>query len=328
MTVEARAPERGEGAGTRGGAAVAVRGLTKEYRGHRAVDGVSFTVARGRVTGFLGPNGAGKSTTLRMVFGLVRPDAGDAGVFGRPYRELRSPARRVGAALEPGAFVPGRTGRNHLLCAAGPAGCGPERVDEVLETVGLTDAARRRVGGYSTGMRQRLALATALLGEPELLVLDEPANGLDPAGMLWLRRFLRGFAEAGGSVLLSSHLLGEMEQTVDDVVLLDRGRLVHEGPLEELLHDRQCVLSAPSGARPAALAEAIAQAVGAAGLRARVLPDDRVWVDAPEREALAALEGREGTASTAEGVRAERCTLESAFLKLTGDENDENGGRA
>lgn len=316
MAVGARAPERVDSAEARGGAAVAVRGLTKDFRGARAVDGVSFTVARGRVTGFLGPNGAGKSTTLRMVFGLVRPDAGDAEVLGRPYRELRSPARRVGAALEAGAFVPGRTGRNHLRCAAGPAGCGPERVDEVLETVGLTDAARRRVGGYSTGMRQRLALATALLGDPELLVLDEPANGLDPAGMLWLRRFLRRFAEAGGAVLLSSHLLGEMEQTVDDVVLLDRGRLVHAGPLEELLHDRQCVLSAGHRGRHAAMAEA----VEAAGLRAQVLPDDRVWVGAPEREALAALEG-----PVAEGVRAERCTLESAFLKLTGDEN---GGRA
>ncbi|WP_017622833.1 ABC transporter ATP-binding protein [Nocardiopsis chromatogenes] len=328
MAVEARAPERaeradGRGSGGGGTAAVAVRGLTKEYRGHRVVDGVSFTVARGRVTGFLGPNGAGKSTTLRMVFGLVRPDAGDAEVLGGPYRGLRSPARRVGAALEPGAFVPGRTGRNHLRCAAGPAGCGPERVDEVLELVGLADAGRRRVGGYSTGMRQRLALATALLGDPELLVLDEPANGLDPAGMLWLRRFLRGFAETGGAVLLSSHLLGEMEQTVDDVVLLDRGRLVHEGPLEELLHDRQCVLSV--GAADRGGPGAVAAAVEAAGLGAQVLPDDRVWVGAPEREALAALESNTGADPAAEGARAERCTLESAFLQLT---DDENGGRA
>ncbi|MDA2806307.1 ABC transporter ATP-binding protein [Nocardiopsis suaedae] len=328
MAAGAWAPERAERAGGRDAghgeeAAVAVRGLTKTYGGRRVVDGVSFTVGRGRITGFLGPNGAGKSTTLRMVFGLVRPDSGGAEVLGRPYRELRSPARRVGAALEEGAFVPGRTGRNHLRCAAGPAGCGPGRVDEVLEQVGLADAARRRVGGYSTGMRQRLALATALLGDPELLVLDEPANGLDPAGMLWLRRFLRGFAEAGGAVLLSSHLLGEMEQTVDDVVLLDRGRLVHEGPLEGLLHERQCVLSARAGDRggPAAVAAAVA----AAGLRTHVLPDDRVWVGAPEREALAALEGHAEGSPGPDGVRAERCTLESAFLKLT---DDENGGRA
>ncbi|WP_017556100.1 ABC transporter ATP-binding protein [Nocardiopsis baichengensis] len=314
MAVGARAPERepDRGADTRPEEeVVTVRGLAKSYGGRRVVDGVSFTVARGRVTGFLGPNGAGKSTTLRMVFGLVRPDAGGAGVFGRPYRELRAPARRVGAALEEGAFVPGRTGRDHLRCSAGPAGCAPERVEEVLELVGLAEAARRRVGGYSTGMRQRLALATALLGEPELLVLDEPANGLDPAGMLWLRRFLREFAAQGGAVLLSSHLLGEMEQTVDDVVLLDGGRLVHEGPLEGLLHEGQCVLTARPGDHGRVRA-----AVEAAGHRARVLPDERVWVGAPEREAVAALEGAE---AAAEGVRSDRCTLESAFLMLTGD---------
>ncbi|WP_241484961.1 ABC transporter ATP-binding protein [Nocardiopsis potens] len=226
---------------------ISARELRKEFRGTPAVDGVSFSVRRGRITGFLGPNGAGKSTTLRMLFGLTRPTSGRAEVFGRSYADLPSPARSVGAVLDERAFPPGRTGRNHLRCYAGPAGAGPERIAEVLELVGLTGAADRPTRGYSLGMRQRLSLATALLGGPELLVLDEPANGLDPDGIRWLREFLRDFADGGGTVLVSSHLLAEMERTVDDVVLLDRGRVVHAGPLDALLRAPAAV---PAGGAP------------------------------------------------------------------------------
>ncbi|MGA5423967.1 ABC transporter ATP-binding protein [Streptomyces lavendulocolor] len=214
---------------------ISVRGLTKEFRGTRAVDGVCFDVARGRITGFLGPNGAGKTTTLRMLLGLIRPTAGTATLWGSPYRDLRAPARRVGVGLDGGAFVGGRTGRDHLRCYAPAVGCGPERMARLLSDVGLEAAADRPVAGYSTGMKQRLSLAAALLGDPELLILDEPANGLDPEGMLWLRQFLRAFAASGRTVLLSSHLLGEMEQTIDDVLLMRQGRLLFGGPLSGLL---------------------------------------------------------------------------------------------
>ncbi|CAM5494873.1 ABC transporter ATP-binding protein [Streptomyces avidinii] len=214
---------------------ISVRELTRDFGGVRAVDSLSFDVHKGRITGFLGPNGAGKTTTLRMLLGLTRPTTGHAHVFGRPYGSHRRPARRIGAALEGTAFVAGRSGRDHLRCYSGPAGCPRRRVDELLELVGLAEAARRPVSGYSTGMKQRLSLATALLGEPDLLVLDEPANGLDPEGILWLRHFLREFVEQGRSVLLSSHLLREMEQTVDDVLLLHRGRLLYTGSLDQLL---------------------------------------------------------------------------------------------
>ncbi|MFB6614127.1 ABC transporter ATP-binding protein [Streptomyces sp. NPDC085524] len=214
---------------------ISVRGLRKEFRGTKAVDGVSFDVARGRITGFLGPNGAGKTTTLRMLLGLIRPTGGTAHFWGRPYRELPAPTRRIGVGLDGGAFVAGRTGRGHLSCYAQAAGCDSARIDELLSDVGLRGAADRPVGGYSTGMKQRLSLATALLGDPELLILDEPSNGLDPEGMVWLREFLREFAASGRTVLLSSHLLGEMEQTVDDVLLLHHGRLLCSEPLGELL---------------------------------------------------------------------------------------------
>lgn len=213
---------------------VSAERLSKEFDGVTAVDDISFSIARGRVVGFLGPNGAGKTTTLRMLMGLLRPTRGNTYLFGHPYADLRSPMRRVGSSLESATFVPGRTGRNHLRIYAGHAGCSRKRVDELLEVVDLEAAAKRPVSGYSTGMKQRLSLATALLGDPELLVLDEPANGLDPDGIRWLRRFLRDFAASGKTVLLSSHLLGEMEQTVDDVLLLNAGRLVYSGDLDRL----------------------------------------------------------------------------------------------
>ena len=213
---------------------VEVRNLTKRYGQVGAVDDLSFTVAAGRITGFLGPNGSGKSTTLRAVLGLVEPTSGSATVLGRPFRQLKSPMHVVGAALEATAFHPGRTARQQLGIFAVAAGLPRSRVSEVLEQVGLNDAADRRAGGFSLGMGQRLALAGALLGKPELLVLDEPSTGLDPDGMRWLRAFLRGFADDGGTVLLSSHALGEVAQTVDDVVIINHGVLVTAGPLSDL----------------------------------------------------------------------------------------------
>jgi ABC-2 type transport system ATP-binding protein len=205
---------------------VTIRSLTKHYGNVLAVDRVSFSLDRGTVTGFLGPNGAGKSTTLRILLGLAAPTSGDALVFGHPYRELADPVRKVGAVLESNDFDPGRSGRNHLRVLALAAGISFSRVDEVLEIVGLTKTANRRVRTYSLGMRQRLGLAGALLGAPELLVLDEPANGLDPAGVHWLRNFMRRFADGGGTVLIASHVLAEVAQTVDQVVIIDQGRLL------------------------------------------------------------------------------------------------------
>jgi ABC-2 type transport system ATP-binding protein len=208
--------------------------LTKRYGDVTAVDTLSFELAAGTVTGFLGPNGAGKTTTLRLLLGLARPTSGRALVFGRPYAELRRPATRVGAVLEAADFHPGRSGLDHLRVLAEVAGAPARRVEDVLARVDLAGAARRRAATYSLGMRQRLGLAGALLGDPELLILDEPANGLDPAGVRWLRDFLRGFAAEGRTVLVSSHHLAEIAQTVDRALIIDRGRLVADAPLSEL----------------------------------------------------------------------------------------------
>ena len=215
-------------------AAISVQGLTKRFGDVLAVDRLGFEVGPGTVTGFLGPNGAGKTTTLRMLLGLVAPTSGTATIDGRPYRELADPLRRVGAVLEAGGFHPGRPARDHLRVLAKAAGLPARRVGEVLEQVGLAAAGRRRVGGFSLGMRQRLGLAAALLGDPEVLVLDEPANGLDPEGVHWLRGLVRGLADQGRTVLISSHLLAEVAQTIDRVVIIDRGRLVAQSTLADL----------------------------------------------------------------------------------------------
>jgi ABC-2 type transport system ATP-binding protein len=214
--------------------AIVAAGLTKRYGDVTAVEDLSFEVRSGAVTGFLGPNGAGKTTTLRMVLGLARPTAGSSTILGRPFTELPEPAHSVGANLEICGMHPGRSGRNHLRALATFAGLPASRVDEVLDLVEMRDAADRRAGGYSTGMRQRLGLAATLLGDPEVLVLDEPANGLDPQGIRWLRDFLRGAASQGRTVLVSSHVLSEVEQTVDDVVVIHRGRLVKSGSIASL----------------------------------------------------------------------------------------------
>jgi ABC-2 type transport system ATP-binding protein len=208
--------------------------LTKRFGTLLAVDDLSFSLAAGTITGFLGPNGAGKTTTLRMLLGLAAPTSGRALVFGRPYAELERPALRIGAVLEATDFHPGRTGRDHLRTLSRSVGLPDSRVDEVLRLVELEDSARRRVKGYSLGMRQRLGLASALLGDPELLILDEPANGLDPEGVRWLRDFMRAFASGGKTVLVSSHVLAEVSQTVDQVLIINRGRLVVESPLAQL----------------------------------------------------------------------------------------------
>ena len=211
-----------------------VRDLTKRFGATVAVDGLSFEATPGRVLGFLGPNGAGKTTTLRTLLGLTLPSSGSATVEGRSYRELEDPFKVVGAVLEGPQFHPGRTGRNHLRVLAAAAGLPASRVDEMLSLVELNGAGNRRVKGYSLGMRQRLSLAGALLGDPRALVLDEPANGLDPQGIRWLREFLRRQASEGRTVLVSSHVLAEMAQTVDEVVVISRGRLVAQGSLDEL----------------------------------------------------------------------------------------------
>ena len=213
---------------------IAVDRLTKRYGASTAVDDLSFTVPAGSVTGFIGPNGAGKTTTLRALLGLTRPTAGRATFDSVPYAALADPARTVGAVLEHDPFHPGRSGRDHLRVLAAAAGVAPARVDEVLGLVGLADAARRRVGGYSLGMRRRLALAAALLGDPPVLLLDEPANGLDPWGIRWLRDLLRDRARRGATVLVSSHVLAEVALIADRVVVVDCGRLVASGPVGAL----------------------------------------------------------------------------------------------
>jgi ABC-2 type transport system ATP-binding protein len=214
-------------------------GLTKRYGHFAAVDDLTFSLQPGTVTGFLGPNGAGKTTTLRLLLGLAEPTSGVALVFGRRYNEIERPARLVGAVLESSDFHPGRSGRDHLRVLAVTSDIEPGRVDHVLDLVGLSDAATRPVKTYSLGMRQRLGLAGALLGDPQLLVLDEPANGLDPAGVRWLRSVLRSFADGGGTVLVSSHVLAEVAQSVERVIIIDRGRLVADAAVGELARNGQ-----------------------------------------------------------------------------------------
>ena len=292
-------------------AAIEAVGLTKRYKSVTAVDDLSFRVREGAVTGFLGPNGAGKTTTLRMVLGLARPSEGTATIQGRRYVELDEPARTVGANLEVAGAHPGRSGRNHLRALAAMAGLPPSRVDEVLRLVELESAADRRAGKYSLGMRQRLGLAATLLGDPRVLVLDEPANGLDPQGIRWLRDFLRAMAAEGRTVLVSSHVLAEVAQTVDDVVVIHRGRLVQQGPVQSLTAAGTGVLVRTP--RP----DVLRTALDRAGLTAVEAPDGALVVDGGEAAQV-------GEIAFAAGVPlhelAPRSTsLEEAFLALTTD---------
>jgi ABC-2 type transport system ATP-binding protein len=289
---------------------IVVSGLTKNYRQVRAVDGLSFRVEPGRVTGFLGPNGSGKTTTLRMLLGLVTPTAGSATFGGHPYVDLAEPVRAVGAVLEASSAHKGRTGRNHLRVVAAAAGLPARRVDEVLELVGLTPAAKRKFKGYSLGMRQRLGIAAAMLGDPQILILDEPANGLDPEGIRWMRDLLKQLAADGRTILVSSHLLSEMQLLADDVVIIAAGRLVTQGPMDQV----------------------VGSLTGSASVRVRTPDPEKLMVQLPNVTAhedgngALILGGIDAPAVGAAALRAgvelhelvtERPDLERVFLELT-----------
>ena len=217
--------------------AIAISGLVKTYGKQNAVDNLTANIAKGRITGFLGPNGAGKSTALRCLVGLAAPTSGSTTIFEKPYRDLDNPLSKVGTVLDSRGFHPALTGKQNLKVVAAAAGIPDSRVDEVLEMVELTDAADKKMKNYSLGMKQRLALAGAILGDPEILILDEPANGLDPAGIAWLRKFLRKLAEGGRTILVSSHQLAEMQNTVDDVIIINKGKLIASGSMKEVIRD-------------------------------------------------------------------------------------------
>jgi len=295
------------------GASIVVEGLSKSFGARTVVNGLDFTVRPGVVTGFLGPNGAGKTTTLRMILGLVRPSAGRALFDGAAYRELAEPQQQVGAMLDASSFHPGRTARGHLLVAATAGGFPRERADELLRLVGLAESADRRVGQFSTGMRQRLGLALALLGDPGVLILDEPLNGLDPEGIRWVRSLLRGLAQEGRTVLISSHLLSEVEQVVDDVLILSRGRLVAQGPLSALRTRTQERTIVDSPDRPA-----LAAALGEAGLEAREGRHGFV-VTGSTPEEVGGIAFRAGVQLCE--LRAAHADLEESFLALIADED-------
>ena len=290
------------------GTMIAVESLSKRYDEVPVVDDVTFTCHRGTVTGFLGPNGAGKSTTLRMITGLTRPDHGHATVAGVPFVALPNPSRVVGTLLDASAVHPGRTGSTHLGLLARTIGVPAGRVDEVLGLVGLADAAGRRIGGYSLGMRQRLGIAGALLADPPVLMFDEPANGLDPEGIRWMRELLRGHADRGGTVLLSSHLLGEVEHTVDRLLVIGRGRIVADGPVADLLGTDGASVRA---ADPAALARDLA----AAGLAVHPGADGALVVDGADPGQVGAVAAAGGHALTE--LRARQRGLEDLFFQLT-----------
>ena len=284
--------------------------LTKRFRNTLAVDDLSFKVREGSITGFLGPNGAGKTTTLRVVLGLVRPTSGSARILGHPYRALETPTSEVGAVLEASSFHPGRSGRNHLRVVGAASGLPRSRVDEVLGIVGLSGDAGRRVGGYSLGMRQRLSLAAALLGDPRVFVLDEPANGLDPQGIRWLRELLQSLAREGRTILISSHVLAEVEQIADEVVIIHRGKFVEHATTAEL------AARAAGGIR--------VRSPQADRLRA-VLEQAGIKVSSSDGDLLSVADtttAKVGDLAAANGIVlhelvAETSSLEEAFLELT-----------
>ena len=292
---------------------ITLRGLTKRYGDVLAVDDLTLDVEPGRVTGFLGPNGAGKSTTMRMLLGLDRPTSGQALVDGRRVSELAEPLRCVGALLDAGAVHPGRTGRDHLRVAARTNGIPLRRVDEVLGLVGLESAAGRRVKGYSLGMRQRLGIAAALLGDAPVLLFDEPVNGLDLDGVRWVRRLVRDLADEGRTVLVSSHLMSEMQQTADQLVVVGRGRLLADASVEQVLHGqgrRQVRVRTPS----TGVLEAV---LTAAGLVVRPLDDAELLVEGAGVEQVGDLAHEHGVAL--HGLAEVSGDLEQAYLELTGE---------
>jgi ABC-2 type transport system ATP-binding protein len=287
-------------------------GLTKAYRARVAVDDLTVTIEPGRVTGFLGPNGSGKTTTLRCILGLTRPTAGRATVFGLPYRELVDPMRQVGALIDPRARHPRRTAHAHLLALARSNGLPASRVDDVIDMVGLESVAFDRVGGFSLGMGQRLGIAAALLGDPDVLLLDEPVNGLDPEGIRWVRELLRDLADEGRTVLVSSHLMSEMEDTADHLVVVGRGRLLADLPIEELLGAHAVVrVRTPD-------ASLLAAALQRAAARVSLESDGALRVEGLDPAAV-------GDVAYTAGVRLHELTrvtasLEQAYLELTGDD--------
>jgi ABC-2 type transport system ATP-binding protein len=290
---------------------IVVDHLTKQYKKLRAVDDLSFTVRSGRVTGFLGPNGAGKTTTLRMLLGLVTPTAGNATIGGHKYTELHDPITHVGAVLEASSAHRGRTGRNHLRMICKAAGLPDSRADEVLELVGLTPAGKRKFKGYSLGMRQRLGIAAAMLGNPRVLILDEPANGLDPEGIHWMRDLLKALAGEGRTVLVSSHLLGEMQLLADDVVIVAAGKLVRQGTVDDVLGSMGAAQVRVRTPQPAELTTALA------AVNATVSPqaDGSLLVGGAEAAAI----GHAAFTASVElhELTPERGDLEQVFLQLT-----------
>jgi ABC-2 type transport system ATP-binding protein len=301
---------------------IEVAGLRKRFGRTLALDGMTFTVSPGQITGFIGPNGAGKSTTLRVILGLDGPDAGHALIGGRPYVSLRDPLTQVGALLDAAALQPGRTARNHLLWLAHSQGLGARRVDEVIALAGLQTAARRKAGGYSLGMRQRLGIAAALLGDPPALMFDEPFNGMDPEGFVWMRGLLASLAAEGRAVLVSSHLMGELQDTAGHVVIVGRGKVIADASVADLLAsvsgDRVLLRTAARTQAAAVLARARA-AVAVTGSDALVisgLPAERV---------VALLS--ESSIPFAE-VTAHRATLEEAYMELTKDAVEYQSGGA
>ena len=298
-------------------ATLSINSLTKRFGRVLAVEDLTFDAPPGMITGFLGPNGAGKTTTLRSLVGLVRPTSGSALIDGRRYQDLAQPRRVVGAVLESGSSRPGRSGRDHLRVLASTTAIGDARVDEVLELVGLTDAADRRVSDYSLGMRQRIGLAGALLGDPEVLILDEPANGLDPEGIAWLRSLLQGLAAEGRSVLISSHLLSEVAQTVDRVVIVDHGKLRFAGSLDELGSGTVTVRAAETDRLRTALTGAGYKVTAGAGV---------LEVLGARAEDVGRVAAGEGIALS--GLTSDAASLEAAFLRLTSSDEAPPSARA
>jgi ABC-2 type transport system ATP-binding protein len=292
---------------------IEVTGLRKRFGPVLALDGMSFAVAAGQVTGFIGPNGAGKSTTMRVILGLDAPDAGAALVGGRPYASLHRPLTRLGSLLDAAALQPARTGRNHLLWLAHSQGLPASRVDAVIDLTGLGKAARRKAGGFSLGMRQRLGVAAALLGDPPALMLDEPFNGMDPEGIVWMRGFLRSLAEQGRAVLVSSHLMSELQDTADHLVIVGRGTVIADTSTRELLaaaSGDRVTLRTTAAAQAAAVLERAGAAVAASG------PDTLTVSGLAAEQVVGMLSGRAVPFSE---VSAHRASLEQAYLDLTAD---------
>jgi ABC-2 type transport system ATP-binding protein len=297
-------------------AAIEVSALRKRFGPTQALDGMTFTVPPGRLTGFVGPNGAGKSTTIRVILGLDAPDEGQALIGGRSYQQLHRPLRHVGALVDAAALQPGRTGRNHLLWIARSQKLPKARVDEVIELVGLASAAQRKAGGYSLGMRQRLGIAIAMLGDPPVLILDEPFNGMDPEGIIWIRHFLRSLATEGRAVLVSSHLMGELQDTADQIVVVGRGKVLANATVEELLAhaagDQVLLGTSQPGEAAAAL-----QSVGGS---AAVTDRGTLTVTGMDAQRVVGVLTQAGVAFSE--VTTRHASLEDAYLQLTSSETE------